>query len=125
MTFHETLEKHLKAIQERDLEALASTLPAEGLTLITSDGHLVRSTAAFLARHRDWFAMPYWALDVREVHVEETAEMGAAVLRLDYREEPPGRPPLRQESYLTLLFRRQGDRWVMVLDQNTPCQLEA
>jgi hypothetical protein len=44
----------------------------------------------------------------------------AAVLHLDYRETPADRPPLRQQSYLTLIFRRQADRWVMVLDQNTP-----
>src|SRR5437763_279259 len=38
MTFRETLDKHPKAIQDRDSAALAETLPADELTLITSDG---------------------------------------------------------------------------------------
>src|SRR4051794_9885424 len=125
MTFRETLEKHLQAIQDRDLAALAETLPTDVLTLITSDGRLVRSVAEFLDLHRGWFALTTWTLSVTAVHVEETADMGVAVLRLDYRETPPDRPPLRQGSYLTLLFRRQADRWVMVLDQNTPVQSAA
>ena len=120
--FRETLDKHLKAIQERDLAALAATLPDDEITLITSDGRLVRSVAEFLQMHRDWFAMTTWSLTVTTDHLEETADMGFAVLRLDYRETPPDCPPLQQGSVLTLVFRRQGGRWVMVLDQNTPCR---
>lgn len=120
MTFRETLDKHLKAIQDRDLAALAATLPDDQLTLITSDGRLVYSVAEFLAMHRDWFAMTTWRLGAAIAHVEETADMGVAVLQLDYRETPPDRQPLQQASILTLVFRRRADRWVMVLDQNTP-----
>ncbi len=120
MTFRETLDKHLKAIQDRDLTALAETLPADDLTLITSDGRLVRSVAEFLDMHRGWFAMTNWTLGWTVARTEETAEMGFAVLELDYREAPPDRPPLRQRSCLTLVFRRQAGGWVMVLDQNTP-----
>src|SRR5262245_33251428 len=116
MTFRETLEKHLRAVQDRDLAALADTLPAGELTLIPSDGRLVRLAAEFLDMHRGWFAMSNWTLGVTAAHVEETADMGLAVLHLDYREAPS----LRQQSYLTLVFRREGDRWVMALDQNTP-----
>ena len=122
MGFRETLDKHLKAIQERDLAALAATLPDDEVTVITSDGRLVRSVAEFLQMHRDWFAITTWTLAVTSEHLEETADMGCAVLKLDYRETPPDRPPLQQGSVLTLVFRRQGDRWVMVLDQNTPCR---
>src|SRR4051812_40687751 len=106
MSFRATLDKHLKAIQDRDLAALAETLPADELVLISSDGRVVRSAAEFLQMHRDWFAMTNWSLGVTPVHVAETAEMGVAVLRLDYRETPADRPPLRQQSVLTLLFRR-------------------
>jgi len=49
-----------------------------------------------------------------------TAKKGVAVLRLDYQETRPDRPPLEQASYLTLIFRRQVGRWIMVLDQNMP-----
>jgi len=41
--------------------------------------------------------------------------LGVAVLHLDYREGGKS-----SESYLTLVFERQGDQWLMVQDQNTP-----
>jgi hypothetical protein len=46
--------------------------------------------------------------------------MGFATIRLDYRDEPEGGERIRQASLLTLIFAREGDTWVMVLDQNTP-----
>jgi hypothetical protein len=57
---------------------------------------------------------------VKPVDVLETAELGVAVLRLDYREAGADRTTTRQESLLTLVFQKRGGKWVMVLDQNTP-----
>jgi uncharacterized protein (TIGR02246 family) len=116
MTFRETLERHLRAIRERDLQALAGTVAENELLLIMSDGRIERTTQAFLEAHRGWFAMPNWTLDAQLVQACESEDLGVATLQLDYR-EPPG---LRQESYLTLVFQRRDDQWLMILDQNTP-----
>src|SRR5205807_2152100 len=95
MTFRETLDRHLRAIRERDLPGLLETLPADDLTLITSDGRLVRTTAEFVEMHRGWFAETAWSLDAVVVSLIESPEIGVAVLRLDYRDDAPSRPPLR------------------------------
>jgi uncharacterized protein (TIGR02246 family) len=116
MTFRETLRRHLQAIQDRDLQGLADTVAADGLVLIMADGRLVRSTPGFLEAHRGWFAMDNWTLRADEVRVFESADLAVAVLRLDYREAPS----TRSESFLTLVFERRGERWLMVQDQNTP-----
>jgi uncharacterized protein (TIGR02246 family) len=116
MTFRDTLAAHLGAIEARDLEALAATLAEEKLVLIMADGKLARSTREFLEAHRAWFAVPGWTLQAREVEVFEGADLGVAVLELDYREPPA----THSRSYLTLVFRRQDGRWRMVQDQNTP-----
>jgi uncharacterized protein (TIGR02246 family) len=116
MNFRETLAKHLRAIQERDLEALAETLAPERLVLIMADGKLVRSTAEFLEAHRGWFAMANWTLGTEEVEIFQGADLAVAVLRLDYREPSE----VRSESYLTLVFQRRDGKWLMVQDQNTP-----
>jgi len=118
--FREALGRHLLAIEERDLEALAATVAPDGLLLIMSDGRLVRSTEEFLAAHRGWFAMKHWRLEVKPVHIYETAQLGVALLHLEYRDTPPGQPPTRQESLLTLIFENRNGRWLMVQDQNTP-----
>jgi uncharacterized protein (TIGR02246 family) len=116
MNFRDTLAKHLRAIEERNLEALAETLAPERLVLIMADGKLVRSKAQFLEAHRGWFALPNWTLKTEEVEIFEASELAVAVLRLDYREPPQ----VRSESYLTLVFQRREDKWLMVQDQNTP-----
>ena len=116
MGFREALRRHLQAIQDRDLQALAATVAPEELVLVMADGKLVRRTAEFLEAHRGWFAMQNWTLEAREVQVFEGSDLGVAVLELDYREPPA----VRSRSYLTLVFRREGDRWLMVQDQNTP-----
>ena len=120
MSFRDALGRHLLAIHEKNLKALAETVAEEGIVLIMSDGRLVQSTSEFLELHRGWFAMKNWNLDVKPVQVWETADLGVAVLRLDYREIRPDRSATRQESLLTLTFQNLGGRWLMVQDQNTP-----
>src|SRR4051794_22338277 len=114
MTFRETLDRHLRAIQTRDLNELIETLPAERLTLVMSDGRLVQTVDEFVTLHRDWFASPSWSLDAEVIAAEQGAQLGLAVLRLDYRDCPPNCEPIHEASWLTLVFQRQGERWVMV-----------
>lgn len=120
MTFRETLREHLSAIQRRDLAAFASTIAEGDIVLITAEGKLVRSPREMLDMHRAWFAMPGWGLDVTPVTLHECPGLGVAVLHLVYTEPRPAGPPLRQESYLTLVFREDNGRWRMIQDQNTP-----
>jgi ketosteroid isomerase-like protein len=115
MNFRETLGRHLLAIETRDLDTLAATL-ADSLILIMADGKLKRTKGDFMEAHRAWFAMKNWTLTAKPVEIYEGGGLGVAVLHLDYREDG-GRPV---ESYLTLVFERQGDAWLMVQDQNTP-----
>jgi uncharacterized protein (TIGR02246 family) len=119
-SFREALGRHLLAIEERDLKALADTVAPDGLQLVMSDGRLVRTTEEFLEAHRGWFAMKHWRLEVKPVQIYESAELGVALLHLEYRETPPGKPPVRQESMLSLVFQNRGGKWLMVQDQNTP-----
>jgi uncharacterized protein (TIGR02246 family) len=118
--FREALGRHLLAIEDRDLETLADTVSPDGVLLVMSDGKLVRSTEEFIEAHRGWFAMKHWRLEVKPVHLYETPQLGVAVLHLEYRESPPGQPPTRQESILSLIFENRGGKWLMVQDQNTP-----
>lgn len=120
MNFAATLEKHLRAIRNRDLQALTETLPAERLVLIMADGKLVRSTREFIDLHRDWFASKTWSIELTPLHVLETPALASAVIHLEYRDQPADGAPVRERSYLTLLFALEGDRWVMIHDQNTP-----
>ncbi len=122
MTFRETLDAHLASIRRRDVVALMATLPPADspIVLITSDGKLVRSVGEFEQMHRDWFASPTWTLEAEPVGLFEASDLGVAVLQLDYRDTPADGAPIRQASYLTLVFALREGHWVMVQDQNTP-----
>lgn len=125
MTFRETLDKHLKAIKDRDLRALIETLPDEKLTLVMADGRLVETVHEFIELHRGWFEMTTWTMETRIAAIHEAQRMACATIHLDYRDESPDGTSIHETSYLTLVFALQGDRWAMVLDQNTPIRAQS
>lgn len=104
LSFREALQRHVDAIQNRDLAALANTVGERDL----------------VEAHRAWFDMPHWSLHATPLEVQESAAIGYAVLHLLYCEDAPGKPALREQSHLTLIFEKRDGRWLMVLDQNTP-----
>lgn len=120
MTFRATLEEHLRAIKQRDLPALIATLPEGELTLIRSDGRLVRSVGEFIDLHREWFSSMTWSIETRLEELTECAALGLAVVHQIYRDEPPEGDRLVERCFRTLAFARQGSRWVLIHNQGTP-----
>jgi len=114
MNFRETLGRHLLAIETRDLDTLAATI-GDTPILIMADGKLKRTKGEFIEAHRAWFEMKNWTLTAKPVEIYEGANLGVAVLHLDYREGGKS-----SASYLTLIFENKGGEWLMVQDQNTP-----
>jgi ketosteroid isomerase-like protein len=108
--FRETLGRHLLAMETKDLETLAATL-ADKVVLITADGTLKRSKPEFVEAHRGWFGLQGWTLKAKAVEIYESASLGVAVLHVEYREG---------EGWLTLVFERRGNEWLVVQHQNTP-----
>ena len=70
--------------------------------------------------HAAWFAQTIWSLHTNIISLEEPATIEVAVLRLDYRDEPPGQKHVYESSYVTLIFALRDGRWVMTHDQYTP-----
>jgi ketosteroid isomerase-like protein len=124
MTFRETLEEHLRALKDRDLPALIATLPDDELTLIRSDGRIVRSVDEFIRIYRDWFSSPSWTIEPRLEELTECDSLGLAVIHLTCRDEPEDddRVQVRDihRDILTLAFARLEDRWVLFHNQSTP-----
>lgn len=120
MGLDEDLARHLDAIRRRDLEALADTIDPDEVVLIAADGEVAFGRDEFLRRHAAWFACETWSLEARPVHCFEGGELAICLLELRYRDRPANVPPIDETSMLSLVFRRRGDRWLMVQDQNTP-----
>jgi ketosteroid isomerase-like protein len=118
--FDATLNVHLQAIQDRDLEGLMATVSEQPApNLILPGGQLLQGKAAFRDLHVQWFADPDWRMDVSEVNRTASAEMASVLLRYTLRDRPePGQGNPRS-AFLLLVFQRIEGEWLLVHDQNT------
>ncbi len=117
MTFAETLDRHLRAIAQRDATEFAATLSVDPAPhVIGPDGSIIAGHDAVLAAHRDWFSSMEFTFDPNIIWQRESGDLGIALVRVRYAE--PEKEP--REFYLLLAFARNDDRWGMFYDQNTP-----
>ena len=119
-SFHKTLQTHLDAITNRDLDALEPTV-GESMTLIFPSGSIRRGKDAFMAFHEGWFADPNWRqpYTVTDVTVEGCRTAWALV---DYHYESladDGTVESSSHNMFALTWTFQQGRWVAIADQNT------
>ena len=110
-----TIEAHLAAVVNRDLDAYLSTVHPDVTVIITS-GAMLRGKDAVADFHRTWFADPNWtylATPVRTVAMDATA---SAVVEVTYRGGPDAEPT---HFLMGLVFVREGNKWLLVHDQCT------
>jgi len=88
--------------------------------LVAADGEVAFGREEFLRRHADWFASATWSIETETLHVREAGDLATCLLAFRYLDHPPGAAPIDERSILALVFRRRGDQWLMVMDQNTP-----
>jgi len=116
-----TLDRHLAAIDARDLDGLLATVTrGEALTLILPDGRVLATRAQYRQLHVDWFAERDWRMvfDVEDVRV--FGDVGIARVRYDSQAKGvDGAYASRRVALLSLVFAREGGEWRLVYDQNT------
>jgi ketosteroid isomerase-like protein len=118
--FAATLERHLRAVEGRDLATLMGTVSDRDFMLILANGKVVGSRGEFEAMHRGWFSEQDWTIKFHVEKTVETAELAYAVATYDYEERLKGGLQTRKRRYLQLVFRKYDDGWKLVHDQNTP-----
>ena len=120
-----TLMRHLDAIQARDYAAFESTLTkGDRLTFILWAGEYSEDPVEYRKALEGWFAKGGWTFEYEIVALEKTAEMGSALLRVSYDEEERDGKPYHLDHYLLLIFKKDGDGWYLVHDQNTAIEAE-
>lgn len=115
-SFDAQLQRHLEAVQGRDLETLAATL-ADEVTVIFPNGDRVEGKQAVLEFHRDWFADQQWVWEPEVVERRSGNGIATALVRYAYRDTPDSEPRYR---WLALQFEDSGAGWLLYHDQNTP-----
>ncbi len=120
MNFIETLQAHLYAIQSRDFELYVSTLSEqEELTLLTLSGQMTLWRVDFVETMKGWLADPDWKIKFEVIRAYETAEMGFALLYVNYDDVDGEGTPYHLDYFLNLIFAQENGSWRLVHDQNT------
>ena len=116
-----TLDRHLEAINARDLDALMETV-TEGQELVTilPDGRVLETRDGYRKLHVDWFADGDWRMAFQLEDVGIVADAGIARVRYQALErDDAGGERNTGEALLVLVFAREAGAWRLVHDQNT------
>ncbi len=120
-----TLQRHLDAIQAKDFEKFESTLTqGDRLTFILPDGRYFEDAKQYRDILKAWLADPNWTFEYKIMAVEKTDQMGSALLLIDYNEKERDGKPYHLDHYLSLIFKKEGNGWYLVHDQNTITKLK-
>jgi len=125
-SFRQTLDTHLAAIRDRDLEALVPTLTqGADLTMIAPNGLKFDTRQQFIDFHRGWFASKdEGRYEGEVVRVVESPAQGVALIRYRYSSRGADGQTQASVAWLTLTFALEGGRWGLVFDQNTAIRTE-
>ncbi|WP_392486567.1 YybH family protein [Haloimpatiens sp. FM7315] len=118
MDFNKILELHLSSMKNKDLAAFMSTVRLDDVTLIMPNGTLIRDKVEFVELHKDWFMDEDWALDYEILKTEESAEMAYVLTAVNYKDCDEKGNPVYMNYYLNLIFRKCGEDWLLIHDQN-------
>ena len=119
MNFEQTLQRHLNAIKDRNLDEYEATVSTEKPYVVLPDGTLLKGHQAIIDWHRDWFSDPDWRIEVNILHVDETKDTGLALATINYDDIDPQGNPYHKKYYLSLGFAQQAGEWKLIHDQNT------
>lgn len=116
-SFDTVVERHLQAIDDRDLASYMSTIPPDSEDLmILPDGSVWKNRSEVESGHREWFADPSWTFDDQPVHRIREDQFGVVVQRVQIVRPDRTSPPF----LLSMLFAPAADGcWYLRHDQNT------
>lgn len=115
--FEKTLNAHMMAISNRDLDALASTMHPDGeMQLVLPDQEVMRGAQSFLDFHKAWFKSDNWTVEGRIVDSRIGCEIGTALTEQMYREPERDGKPYFNRMTVTYVLEKVDGKWVVIRD---------
>ncbi len=115
--FVDLMEKHLKAVSEKDLSTLASTMhPTGKMQLILPSQDITVSIDSFLNFHKDWFKDAVWTFDTQILNTEIGDRLGMAVVESVYREPERNGKPYFNRMIISYLLEKMDEKWYVIKD---------
>ena len=118
--FEKTLERHLNAVSNKDIETLGSTLHPDGKMMLILPGLETTYTVVdFLSFHTAWFADPTWTFETQVLETEIGPTLGMAIVEVLYREPERDGEPYFNRMTVSYTLEKTDGAWFFIKDHAT------
>lgn len=69
--------------------------------------------------HKEWFEDLDWHMDIKTMDMFSIDNTGYTLMDVTYHDLDQDGKPYELKYYLSLLFLKVDDRWILLRDQNT------
>ncbi len=115
--FHAVLEKHLKAVSDKDYATLKSTMSPKGnMELIQPNSETVYTVDGFMKFHEEWFAVPNWTVNTKIVSTDIGNKIGVATTEFLYQEPERNGKPYFNRLIVNYTLEKIDHQWYIIKD---------
>lgn len=115
--FTETLQTHLAAVSNKDLQSLKGTLSPDGkMHLILPGSEVIATVDRFIEYHEEWFQDTTWTFETKIIHTDIGPKIGTAITEIIYREPNRAGKPYFNRMIVTYVLEITGDQWYVIQD---------
>ena len=112
-----SLQKHLKAVTDKDLQTLKETLPPKGNTeLIQSNMEVIYSAEGFLKFHEAFFKIVNTTLEFKITSINVGNNIGVATTEAMYKELERNGKPYFNRLIVTYVLEKLNGKWYVIKD---------
>lgn len=115
--FESTLQKHIDAVANKDIDYLKSTMSTEGdMQLILPNSEIIYGVDKFIDLHIDWFKDTTWTYEAEIVDMMIGSKYGSAVTEVIYKEPDRNGKPYYNHMIVSYVLEKSDGQWYIVLD---------
>lgn len=121
--FINTMQKHLDAVSNRDLQALQSTMSPEGkMYLILPGSEIIENADNFMEFHREWFKDSSWTFKAKILDTEVGEKYGMAITEIMYQEPEREGKPYFNRMIVSYDLEKVDGKWYIIKDHASSVQ---
>ena len=115
--FHATLQKLLQSIENKDLEAMKSTLAPNGeMQLILPNSPIIFTAKGFLDMHKEWFQDSTWTMKHQVLNAKVGDRIGIATVDAMYKEPNRNGKPYFNNLMVSYTLEKIENQWYLIKD---------
>ncbi len=122
-TFKTTMQTHLDAVSNRDMETLKSTMSPDGkMQLILPGSKIMNTVDKFIEYHIEWFKDTTWTFETKILNTEIGEKLGIAIVEVMYKEPNRNGKPYFNKMIVSYALKRDKTNWYIIKDH--ACSIE-